>query len=899
MIQSFLKDADDRAEKEGMSNVAKTWAKQAREKSYHIEDIIDEYILHLAKHPQMQRKRFHFLLKIFQFTTKLKPRHVIASKIQDINNELKVLRERGERFGFNSLEKGGPSNGARREPWHDPREASLFIEDNELVGIEAPRDELIELLVKGPYNRMVISVVGIGGLGKTTLVKKVYDNEQVAPHFHCIAWITVSQSYNMEEILRNMIKNFYKARKEFPPKEIDTMEERGLINEVRQFLLEQKYLVVFDDIWNINFWRHIKLALPDNNKGSRIVITTRSESVAPSSKESPSYHMYKLSSLPLEKAWELFCKKVFQCEGGHCPLELVEFSHGIIARCEGLPLAIVTISGLLSTKDKVSSEWCKFLDSLSSEIETNPHLLDITKILSLSYHDLPFNLKACFLSFGMFPEDYFINCFRLIRLWIAEDFVKEKQGITLEEVAQDYLNQLIHRSLVQVARIDFIGRTRSCRVHDMIREVILSRSEELNFRLVSIQNYLNFERIARCLSIRNNVNTSLESITSSQTRFILVLGVDKVPNSFLTTCFANFKLMKTMDFEGAPIDFIPKEVGNLFHLRYLSLRDTKVQILPKSIGKLKNLETLDLKCSLVSELPVEISGLHKLRYLAAYTENYHTEFGSDFRRAVKIHSGIQFLQSLEKLFNIEAKNIALIEELGSLGQLRKLEISKLKRENGMALCTVVEKMSHLRSLDISATNEEEVLELQSMSSPPPLLTTLLLFGRLEKLPEWIAKLKSIVRVGFHWSRLMDDPLKVVQALPNLMEIRLFDGYEGERLHIEGGGFKKLKLLGLRNLRRLNRLIIDKGVLPLLVKLRIGPCPQLKEMPSGIHYLKSLKFLDFYEMPTELVLSLQPDEGLDFWKVKHVPFVVFWYRCQGERYKTYKLGDPELLERLRG
>ena len=146
---------------------------------------------------------------------------------------------------------------------------------------------------------------------------------------------------------------------------------------------------------------------------------------------------------------------------------------------------------------------------------------------------------------------------------------------------------------------------------------------------------------------------------------------------------------------------------------------------------------------------------------------------------------------------------------------------------------------------------------------------------------------------------MDDPLKVVQALPNLMEIRLYDGYKGEQLHIEGGGFQKLKLLGLRNLRRLNRLIIDKGALPLLVKLRIGPCPQLKEMPSGIHYLKSLKFLDFYEMPTELVLSLQPDEGLDFWKVKHVPFVVFWYRCQGERYKTYKLGDPELLERLRG
>jgi disease resistance protein RPM1 len=284
----------------------------------------------------------------------------------------------------------------------------------------------------------------------------------------------------------------------------------------------------------------------------------------------------------------------------------------------------------------------------------------------------------------------------------------------------------------------------------------------------------------------------LESITSSQTRSILIFGVDEVPNSFLTTCFANFKLMKTMDFEGAPIDYIPKEVGNLFHLKYLSLRDTKVEKLPKSIGKLKNLETLDLKRSRVSELPVEISGLSKLRYLVAYFENNDIEFNIDSRRGVKIHSGIRCLQSLEKLFNIEANNTALIEELGSLGQLRKLEISKLKRECGIALCTTLKKMSHLRSLTISATSEEEFLELQLMSSPPPLLQTLCLRGRLEKLPEWIPKLKSIVRIALIYSRLMDDPFKVLQALPNLMYLWLQDGYEGEQLHIEGGGFQKLK-----------------------------------------------------------------------------------------------------------
>ncbi|KAL0000467.1 hypothetical protein SO802_014248 [Lithocarpus litseifolius] len=204
----------------------------------------------------------------------------------------------------------------------------------------------------------------------------------------------------------------------------------------------------------------------------------------------------------------------------------------------------------------------------------------------------------------MFPEDYDINCARLIRLWIAEGFVKKMQGITLEEVAQGYLNQLIHRSLVQVDVVDSIGRTRSCRIHDMM-----------------LKNYPNFNGIARRLSIQNNVKTHLQSAIISQTRSILILGLDEVPNSFLMTCFANFKLMKVMDFEGAPIDCIPKEVGSLFHLRYLSLKDTKVQILPKSIGKSYNLETLNLKNSLVYELPAEISGLCKLRYLAAYNFN--------------------------------------------------------------------------------------------------------------------------------------------------------------------------------------------------------------------------------------------------------------------------------------
>ncbi|KAM4102586.1 hypothetical protein ACJW30_06G012300 [Castanea mollissima] len=752
MIQSFLKDADIRAEKDDMSNVAKTRVKQVREEAYHIEDVIDECILHFAKQPHRQKHCFYFL-----------------QKIQGINRILKDIQKSGERYGFNAIKQGRSSIDAESDTW-DPRMTSLFIEEAKVVGIESHRDKLINWLLKGSSNRMVFLVVGIGGLGKTILVRKVYDNDKVAPHFDCHDWIIVSRLYKMEELLRDMIKQFYKARKEVAPKEFDIMKVTSLIEELKHYLRAQRYVVIFDDVWDIEFWECIKCSFPENDKGSRIIITTRNEDVAPSSNESLDYYVYKMSSLPFEKAFELFCKKVFKHEGGQCLPDLVDISCGIVDKCRGLPLAIVAIGGLFSTKAKVVSEWHKVLDSLSLEFEINSRLRSITKILSFSYHDLPYNLKA--------------------------------------------LN-----------KEDFIGRIRCCQVHDMMHEVILSRSEELSFNLVSMTNYSNFEIAARCLSIQNNVNTHLQSITNSQTRSILLLRVDEVPNSFLSTCFANFKLMKIMDCEGAPIDYIPKEVGNLFHLRYLSLRDTK--------------------------LPAEINGLRKLRYVVAYIGNTNKNFDMNFRQAVKIHNGIG------------SSSATLIAELGSLVLLRKLEIFKLKRENGIVLCTVLKEMSHLQSL----------------------------------LPEWIPKLKSITRLSLIWSRLMDDPLKLLQSMPILVELWLYDGYIGEQLCIERGGFQKLKNLGLRSLRGLNRLMIEEGALPLLDQLDTGPCPQLKQVPSGIHHLKSLKQLQFGEMPTEFVLSLQPDEGPNFGKVNHIPSVTFWYRTQGEYYKSYKLGDSELLEHL--
>ena len=172
-----------------------------------------------------------------------------------------------------------------------------------------------------------------------------------------------------------MIKQFYKARKEFVPKEIVKMEEIYLITVLRQYLHEQRYVIVPDDLWDTDFLECLKFVVPNNDKGSGIVITTRNEDVAPSHNESSSCYVHKQLPLPPDKALELFYKKVFQHEEDNCPHELVELSCKVVEKCEGLPLAIVFIGGLLSSKDKVVSEWCKLHGSLSLELDTNSHLI--------------------------------------------------------------------------------------------------------------------------------------------------------------------------------------------------------------------------------------------------------------------------------------------------------------------------------------------------------------------------------------------------------------------------------------------------------------------------------------------------------------------------------------------
>ncbi|XP_058202695.1 disease resistance protein RPM1-like [Rhododendron vialii] len=850
-IMSFLKDVD--SSPKSKNEMAKSWVKQVRALAFEIEDVMDEYILHLSENKK-RRGFIGFLRKLTRSITELKPQHGIATQIQGIKQNIRDIKERADRYGFSSLEHASSSK--TEEKLHDdPRVASLFIEEDEVVGIESTQEELIHRLIIGESDRTITSLVGMGGCGKTTLAKKVFDNRKVIEHFDCQAWLSVSQSYKTDDIFRRTMKLLCESREECAPKEIDSMDQNSLILMLRQYLLQKKFLIVFDDVWSTDFWRIVKLALPKNSRGSQIIVTTRSIDVASFCKESPSDHVCKVEPLIEEEAWKLFCMITFKQDfGGGCPPELETVSRAIVRKCEGLPLAIVTMGALLSTKSKDVFEWRRFYNSLGSQLERNPHLTNVTKIVLLSYHDLPYYLQPCFLYFGIIPEDYQITRGRLIRLWIAEGFIEGQRGKTLEEVAEEHLTELIHRSLVQVSGRNFYGRIKGCQVHDVVHEIILAKCEELSFCHVLREEDPSWNNETRrwSMHIRHITNKDLETMrsTKSRIRSIFVYSMGELPKQqLLGTLARSFKLLKVLDLENAPLDKLGEEVGNLLHLRYLSVKMTRVKIIPKSIGNLHNLQTLNLADSLVEVLQIGIlSRLRKLRHLIG--------------RALMIQGGIGHLEELQTLRGLEA-NDDLIKELEKLRQLRKLDEAPSSFEG----------LGYTRQRDTGFAFSFFSSRISSGS--------LLVGGLLETLPNWISRLNNLVSLNLVHSRLTGaHAIKALQALPNLIELRFLNGYDGEQLYFNVGGFPKLKLLYLNDLKGLNSIIIEEGGLPVLKEHQIVRCLQLKEVPSGILSLRDLKYLVFRLMPTEFLDRMQPRKGQDYWIIENIPTVKFFWKDGG-------------------
>ncbi|XP_028771543.1 disease resistance protein RPM1-like [Neltuma alba] len=411
-----------------------------------------------------------------------------------------------------------------------------------------------------------------------------------------------------------------------------------------------------------------------------------------------------------------------------------------------------------------------------------------------------------------------------------------------------------------------------------MRGFILKKFGEMNFCHVldNSGSDLSFSDSPRRLSIQQDFHKSeLLDVVSDPTlvRSCILFNTKGISPTLLP----KFKHMRTLDFDDAPLNFLPDDIGDLYLLEYLSLRNTRVKKLPKSIGRLQNLLTLDLKNSQVQKLPMEIKRLLKLRQLLGYS--YHggsTDSSMDFSaQGLEITEGCGNFQSLQILNAINfPRKPSIIKELKKLKpQLKKLGITKIRSEHGKELCGLIDALSNLTSLWIGAVDEDEFLELDLVTNPPKNLKRLYLECRLRKLPEWIPKLKKLKRLRLICSGLTEDPIFALRNLNELLELRLRRAYQGEELHFKKGWLKKLKILRLRYLQHLKRLKIDDKALPQLETLYLGPCSQMAEVPEDLQNLKKLQTLRFCDMPEAFTMSMQ--EGHSKYSIiKDIPHMFF-------------------------
>ncbi|XVF03578.1 hypothetical protein REPUB_Repub05bG0005400 [Reevesia pubescens] len=858
-IQAYLRDVDV---KEGTA-LQMERSNQLRDMAYDIEDVLDEFLLHVPVPHQFDRHTHSVSTMVHDAAHSLKRRHALhqlSSRIEGIRRKQKNLN-----FDPRLCPDEAASSGSREEDHHAM--TNKIPEEDEIIGFEDLKAKLIQqLLQQGETRRATISVVGSAGSGKSVLVKSVYEDKSVAKRYECHAWIHVSHSFKLDELLRRMLMEFCEGQVAlFPP-------GRDVHEKLKNHLQRRRYLVVLDDLWSKDDWDQIVRALPAGFGGSTIIVTTRNSNVASSCGQYPELHVHELKALSSPYDWQLFCKKAFSTCDGLCPDELVKLSQNILVKCEGLPFAIVAVGSLLSAREKTPTEFKKLYDSIGSEIEAGANLSIIRNVLLPSYKDLlgKGNLKSCLLYFSIFPEDYSIKRGRLIRLWIAEGFIPEKRGKTVEMVAEEYLNELIGRNLVHVSSRDFDGRVSSCRLLNLVREFLIQKSEEENFATILAEPSTGPREKVRRLSIQSKLSRNNDLGLSCVRTLFIFYWYDSF-SSKIGKLLRQFRLLKVLDLEGAPLETFPEEIVKLTLLKYLSLRETNIKTVPKSIKKLAYLETLNLKQTHVTKLPFEILELQFLRHLLVYRYNVIKKYVTfDSVQGVEVPAGIGTLYNLQKLSLLRV-NKEVIKELGALTHLKKLGILDLKREDGEKLCASIMEMQDLSSLDVSSTGPEEYLDLDGMStsSHPRFLQRLYLKGRLAKLPGWISShsLDSLVRIYLKWSRLKTDanPLRALEALPNLLELEMVDAYMGEALEFKANSFKKLKILQLEQFANLNMVVVEETAMAKLEKLTICKCKKLEMLPLGINKLTHLKEMLLYDMNRSFLSEL----NMDRWMVDHI------------------------------
>jgi len=422
-----------------------------------------------------------------------------------------------------------------------------------------------------------------------------------------------------------------------------------------------RYIVIIDDVWDTKDWEFIKLALPNNDHGSRIISTTRSIAVA----KCCSSQIYEIEPLSFDDSKRLFFKRAFGSETS-CYHHLEDVPDRILRKCGGLPLAIVTVSSML-TNELAKAEWDRVLRAIGSALAKNPGAEKMTTILSMSYFDIPRHLRTCLLYLSVFPEDFEIEKQPLIHRWIAEGFIHEEGERTKYEIGEGYFNDIINRSMIQPVDVEY-GQAKACRVHDIILDYIKCKAAEENF--VTLSNgaehvYTSSDYKVRRLCVSNHTGENVtiwEDPMLSHVRSVTIFG------QLVKTSLLPSTALRVLDLGGCRgiQNHHLASIDTLFHLKYLRLSSDSITKVPEKIGELQYLQTLDVRDTSIEELPSTITKLHRLSHLYA---DWHIRFPDGV---------IGQMHSLEEMRKYGVKSYEQGKSLQEFNKLTKLRTLKIK-----------------------------------------------------------------------------------------------------------------------------------------------------------------------------------------------------------------------------
>ncbi|XXG41060.1 hypothetical protein AAC387_Pa01g1613 [Persea americana] len=888
-IQALLNDAEARHFKE---ELVRLWLRELKDAAYDAEDIVDEVeyqVLLRSKieGAQMQTRQRKLTDPVSDFVSSSVSNLNLGPRIKEIRESLEEIERRSNQLHLKVMLKSEMLTPGKRRP------TSSIIEDEPIVfGRETDREKVVGLLMAdGDYSAassgiQVVPICGMGGLGKTTLAQLAYNDERVVKHFEVKAWVYVSEDFNLIRLANAIVKSV-------------TGSDPHLTNldpfqvSIKEALNGKKFLLVLDDVWNENCsdWDALRAPLMFGARGSRILVTTRSQRV---SSIIGTVAAHSLQGLSDDDCWSLFKKRAFVDEDSDAHLDLVKIGKKIVNKCKGLPLAVKTLGGLLrSVVDVV--EWEAIL---KSEIwDLSEERSDILPALRLSYHHLPAHLKRCFAYCACLIDkgQCGVAGDELIQKWMAQGFIQPKKSTSeqMEDIGREYRADLVSRSLLNCETSHY---TMHDLTHDLARSVLGAdlwkigdeksrgnNAEKARYMSDSLlKSYSNFDDFYCLKNLRAISLFCTENVPANlfiKLRHIRTLRLGESPIIELPESIGDLLQLRYLDLSGTMIERLPKSttrlynlqtlkldecrklvevpesIGDLLQLRDLSLRFTNIVRLPKSTTRLYNLQTLDLSgCQRLVELPSDLSNLVNLRHLRLFCFT-----------SVSIPPRIGTLKGLQTLsyFNVGKEIGRGINELKDLIHLRGfLSISELENvvnveEAKEAQLKNKQKIDELelrwKCDDVESRQEGIEEEVLNALQPHTSLKSLYIKGYCGvRFPTWLGDSSFSKLISVNLRKCRCRLLPPLGRLPSLQSLGLSNLYElkkvGREFYGDGTmtGFPPLESLSLSSMPDLEELSgLESDIRPIR-EIDISNCTKLSL--SSLRYLTSLSSLEIRDFP---------------------------------------------------